>query len=55
MFIALPQLFRLHGVRKGPSWPVGDAGVCGQTASNEVWSFGNESEAAIVKVIRAMA
>jgi alpha-D-xyloside xylohydrolase len=26
--------------------------VCGSTASNEIWSFGNESEAAIIKVMR---
>ena len=26
-------------------------GPCGGTASNEVWMFGNESEAAIVKVM----
>ena len=44
-------LFRLHGIRSGPAWPPGDKGVCGQTASNEIWSFGNESEAAIAKVM----
>lgn len=49
---AFCPLFRLHGARKGPSWPAGDAGVCGATASNEVWMFGNESEAAIVRVMR---
>ena len=32
--------------------PPGQAGVCGQDASNEVWMFGNESEAAIVTVMR---
>lgn len=26
--------------------------MCGSTASNEIWSFGNESEAAIIKVMR---
>eukprot|EP00656_Telonema_subtile_P020294 TRINITY_DN21431_c0_g1_i2.p1 TRINITY_DN21431_c0_g1~~TRINITY_DN21431_c0_g1_i2.p1 ORF type:complete len:484 (+),score=73.94 TRINITY_DN21431_c0_g1_i2:115-1566(+) len=49
---AFCPLFRIHGGRKGPAWPPGDAGVCGQSASNEVWMFGNESEAAIVKVMR---
>ena len=34
----------------GPVWPPGDAGVCGQAPSNEVWMFGEEAEAAIVKV-----
>ena len=29
-----------------------DAGPCGGTDSNEVWMFGNTSEAAIVKVMR---
>lgn len=49
---AFCPLFRLHGARTGPTWPPGDAGVCGQAASNEVWMFGNESEAAIVRVMR---
>jgi alpha-D-xyloside xylohydrolase len=48
---AFCPLFRLHGARKGPAWPVGPAGKCGQSASNEIWSFGSESEAAIVKVM----
>ena len=45
-------LFRLHGDRGGPTWPPGEPGVCGADASNEIWMFGNESEAAIVKVMR---
>ena len=49
---AFCPLFRLHGARTGPTWPPGDAGVCGQAASNEVWMFGDEAEAAIVKVMR---
>ena len=49
---AFCPLFRLHGARSGPTWPAGKAGVCGQDASNEVWMFGDESEAAIVKVMR---
>ena len=62
---AFCPLFRLHGDRSGPTWPpTGDScpskacrdgnlfGPCGGTASNEVWIFGNESEAAIVKVMR---
>jgi len=49
---AFCPLFRLHGARSGPTWPAGDPGVCDQSASNEVWMFGNESEAAIVKVMR---
>jgi alpha-D-xyloside xylohydrolase len=49
---AFCPLFRLHGARKGPTWPPGPGGVCGQDASNEVWMFGNESEAAIVRVMR---
>jgi len=49
---AFCPLFRLHGARQGPTWPPGQAGVCGQDASNEVWMFGNESEAAIVTVMR---
>ena len=49
---AFCPLFRLHGARSGPVWPPGDAGVCGQAPSNEVWMFGNESEAAIVRVMR---
>lgn len=49
---AFCPLFRLHGTRKGPKWPAGPDGLCGSTASNEVWSFGNESEAAIVRVMR---
>lgn len=61
---AFCPLFRLHGDRSGPTWPLGGScpskacrdgsifGQCGGTASNEVWMFGNESEAAIVKVMR---
>ena len=49
---AFCPLFRLHGARKGPVWPPGDGGVCGQDASNEVWMFGDVAEAAIVKVMR---
>jgi alpha-D-xyloside xylohydrolase len=49
---AFCPLFRLHGARSGPTWPPGGAGACGQAASNEVWMFGSESEAAIVKVMR---
>lgn len=49
---AFCPLFRLHGARTGPTWPPGPSGVCGADASNEVWMFGNESEAAIVKVMR---
>jgi len=49
---AFCPLFRLHGIRKGPVWPPGPGGKCGQTASNEIWSFGNESEAAIIKVMQ---
>jgi hypothetical protein len=45
-------LFRLHGDRSGPSWPAGGKGECGQTASNEIWSFGNESETAIAAVMK---
>eukprot|EP01048_Picozoa_sp_COSAG05_P021599 COSAG05_NODE_4027_length_1712_cov_1.133912_3_plen_227_part_00 len=49
---AFCPLFRLHGARKGPTWPPGPSGVCGADSSNEVWMFGNESEAAIVRVMR---
>lgn len=49
---AFCPLFRLHGARSGPTWPPGPAGKCGAAASNEVWMFGDESEAAIVKVMR---
>jgi alpha-D-xyloside xylohydrolase len=50
---AFCPLFRLHGARTGPTWPAGDpGGVCGADASNEVWMFGDESEAAIVKIMR---
>jgi alpha-glucosidase (family GH31 glycosyl hydrolase) len=49
---AFCPLFRLHGIRTGPAWPPGDSGICGQTASNEVWMFGDAAEAAIVKVMR---
>ena len=61
---AFCPLFRLHGDRSGPTWPPAGScpskacrdgsffGQCGGTASNEVWMFGNESEAAIVKVMR---
>ena len=52
---AFGPLFRLHGDRSGPHWPPGDAGACSATASNEVWSFGNESAAAIVKAMRMRA
>lgn len=45
-------LFRLHGIRHGPTWPAGPAGKCGQTPSNEIWSFGNESETAIKDVMK---
>ena len=61
---AFCPLFRLHGDRGGPTWPAGGTcpskacrdgqvfGKCGGTASNEVWMFGDESEVAIVKVMR---
>ena len=49
---AFCPLFRLHGVRHGPTWPPGDAGVCGATPSNEIWSFGDAGETAIVRVMR---
>ena len=52
---AFNPLFRLHGDRggKSPHWPANDpGGVCGITASNEVWSFGNESYTAILAVMR---
>ena len=49
---AFCPLFRLHGARSGPVWPPGDAGVCGQSAANEIWMFGDEAEAAIVRVMR---
>jgi alpha-D-xyloside xylohydrolase len=49
---AFCPLFRLHGARSGPTWPPGPSGKCGAAASNEVWMFGDESEAAIVKVMR---
>eukprot|EP00911_Craspedida_sp_UC1_P000737 UC1_evm1s564 len=48
---AFCPLFRLHGIRKGPKWPLGPDGLCGATPSNEIWSFGNESEKAISKVM----
>ena len=62
---AFCPLFRLHGDRSGPTWPPTGGvcpskecrngtyfGPCGGTASNEIWMFGNASEAAIVKVMR---
>eukprot|EP01079_Euglenida_sp_SAG-EU17-18_P001260 gene1260-2712_t len=49
---AFCPLFRLHGARRGPNWPPDNGGKCGNSASNEIWSFGDESEAAIVRVIR---
>ena len=49
---AFCPLFRLHGARSGPPWPPGPAGKCGQSASNEIWMFGDESYAAIVKVMQ---
>eukprot|EP00040_Diaphanoeca_grandis_P034239 m.211742 g.211742 ORF g.211742 m.211742 type:complete len:742 (+) comp33109_c0_seq2:2296-4521(+) len=52
---AFCPLFRLHGDRSGAYWPPNannDKGICGGTASNEIWSFGNESEAAITTVMR---
>ena len=61
---AFCPLFRLHGDRSGPTWPLAGEcpskecrdgsyfGKCGGTASNEVWMFGDEAEAAIVKVMR---
>jgi alpha-D-xyloside xylohydrolase len=49
---AFCPLFRLHGARNGPTWPPGDAGLCGASPSNEIWMFGNESEEAIVRVMR---
>eukprot|EP00037_Helgoeca_nana_P024508 m.260952 g.260952 ORF g.260952 m.260952 type:complete len:715 (-) comp26656_c0_seq3:208-2352(-) len=51
---AFCPIFRLHGARQGPTWPVGKrAGIlCSASPSNEVWMFGNESEAAIIKVMR---
>jgi len=33
---AFCPLFRLHGARKGPTWPPGEPGLCGDTSSNEV-------------------
>ena len=49
---AFCPLFRLHGIRKGPAWPPGQAGVCGSTPSNELWTFGDNSMTAILQVMR---
>jgi alpha-D-xyloside xylohydrolase len=49
---AFCPLFRNHGSRRGGP-DEGDNSVCGGTGgSNEIWEFGNESEAAIARVMR---
>jgi hypothetical protein len=49
---AFCPIFRSHGRRSG-SLPQDDSGRCGRTgASNEIWNFGTEAEAAIAKVMR---
>jgi alpha-D-xyloside xylohydrolase len=50
---AFCSIFRTHGRRKGgPPSPAGPPGVCGTSPSNEIWNFGAEAEAAIVRVMR---
>ncbi len=50
---AFCPLFRIHGSRRGGApFPPGDAGECGTSSSNEIWNFGPESEAAIVRVMK---
>ena len=47
----LGPLFRNHG-RRGGGPPQDDGGSCGRTGgANEIWEFGNESEAAIARVM----
>ena len=49
---AFCPIFRAHGRRSG-SLPEDNSGTCGRTgASNEIWNFGEEAEAAIAKVMR---
>ena len=50
---AVCPIFRNHGRRDGGAHPPDDSGPCGRTgASNEIWEFGNESEAAIARAMR---
>jgi alpha-D-xyloside xylohydrolase len=49
---AFCPIFRSHGRRSG-NLPQYDSGQCGRTgASNEIWNFGPDAEAAIAKVMR---
>mmetsp|Transcript_1240 Transcript_1240/g.4154 ORF Transcript_1240/g.4154 Transcript_1240/m.4154 type:complete len:471 (+) Transcript_1240:92-1504(+) len=50
---AFCPIFRNHGHRQGGPSQEGGNPACGQTSSsNEIWNFGNESEAAIARVMK---